>query len=153
MLIDDGTIYFICTLIFKTISILILIVAYLVVRRKVAAKMQSRIGPYLVGKPHGWLQPLADALKLMLKDDSKPKNSDSLLFNFGPIWIMVVSLASFALLPFYFNNQMINTDLSLMLFIAISSLVIVGIFVAGWSSNNKFALISVFKNGCSNNIL
>ena len=132
--------------IFKTISILILIVAYLVwLERKVAAKMQSRIGPYLVGKPHGWLQPLADALKLMLKDDSKPKNSDSLLFNFGPIWIMVVSLASFALLPFYFNNQMINTDLSLMLFIAISSLVIVGIFVAGWSSNNKFALISVLR--------
>ena len=129
------------TPIFKTISILILIVAYLVwLERKVAAKMQSRIGPYLVGKPHGWLQPLADALKLMLKDDSKPKNSDSLLFNFGPIWIMVVSLASFALLPFYFNNQMINTDLSLMLFIAISSLVIVGIFVAGWSSNNKWAL-------------
>ena len=132
--------------IFKTISILILIVAYLVwLERKVAAKMQSRIGPYLVGRPHGWLQPLADALKLMLKDDSKPKNSDSLLFNFGPIWIMVVSLASFALLPFYFNNQMINTDLSLMLFIAISSLVIVGIFVAGWSSNNKFALISVLR--------
>ena len=134
------------TPILKTISILILIVAYLVwLERKVAAKMQSRIGPYLVGKPHGWLQPLADALKLMLKDDSKPKNSDSLLFNFGPIWIMVVSLASFALLPFYFNNQMINTDLSLMLFIAISSLVIVGIFVAGWSSNNKFALISVLR--------
>ena len=134
------------TPIVKTISILILIVAYLVwLERKVAAKMQSRIGPYLVGKPHGWLQPLADALKLMLKDDSKPKNSDSLLFNFGPIWIMVVSLASFALLPFYFNNQMINTDLSLMLFIAISSLVIVGIFVAGWSSNNKFALISVLR--------
>src|SRR5210317_1228472 len=134
------------TPIVKTISILILIVAYLVwLERKVAAKMQSRIGPYLVGKPHGWLQPLADALKLMLKDDSKPKNSDSLLFNFGHIWIMVVSLASFALLPFYFNNQMINTDLSLMLFIAISSLVIVGIFVAGWSSNNKFALISVLR--------
>ena len=71
------------TPIVKTISILILIVAYLVwLERKVAAKMQSRIGPYLVGKPHGWLQPLADALKLMLKDDSKPKNSDSLLFNF-----------------------------------------------------------------------
>ena len=60
-------------------------------------------------------------LKKSIADDSKPKNSDSLLFNFGPIWIMVVSLASFALLPFYFNNQMINTDLSLMLFIAISS--------------------------------
>ena len=94
------------TPIFKTISILILIVAYLVwLERKVAAKMQSRIGPYLVGKPHGWLQPLADALKLMLKDDSKPKNSDSLLFNFGPIWIMVVSLASFALLPFLFQQS------------------------------------------------
>ena len=70
--------------IFKTISILILIVAYLVwLERKVAAKMQSRVGPYSVGYPHGWLQPLADALKLMTKDDSIPKNSDSLLFNFG----------------------------------------------------------------------
>ena len=108
--------------IFKTISILILIVAYLVwLERKVAAKMQSRVGPYSVGYPHGWLQPLADALKLMTKDDSIPKNSDSLLFNLGPIWIMVVSLASFALLPFYFNNPMLNVDLSFMLFIAISS--------------------------------
>ena len=98
--------------IFKTISILILIVAYLVwLERKVAAKMQSRIGPYLVGSPHGWLQPLADALKLMAKDDSIPRNSDRLLFNFGPIWIMVVSLASFALLPFYFDNPT-NTLLS-----------------------------------------
>ena len=134
------------TPIFLTISILILIVAYLVwLERKVAAKMQSRIGPYLVGKPHGLLQPLADALKLMLKDDSSPKNSDRLLFNFGPIWVMVVSLASFALLPFVFENQMIKTNLALMLFIAISSLIIVGIFIAGWSSNNKFALISVIR--------
>ena len=132
--------------IFKSVSVLILIVAYLVwLERKVAARIQSRIGPYLVGKPHGWLQPLADALKLMIKDDSMPKNSDSLLFNFGPIWVMVVSLASFALLPFYFDNPMINADLSLMLFIAISSLIIVGIFVSGWSSNNKYALISVIR--------
>lgn len=132
--------------IFKTISMLILIVAYLVwLERKVAAKMQSRVGPYSVGYPHGWLQPLADALKLMSKDDSIPKNSDSLLFNFGPIWIMVVSLASFALLPFYFDNPMLNVDLSLMLFIAISSLIIIGIFISGWSSNNKYALISVLR--------
>ena len=132
--------------IFKTISILILIVAYLVwLERKVAAKMQSRVGPYSVGYPHGWLQPLADALKLMTKDDSIPKNSDSLLFNLGPIWIMVVSLASFALLPFYFNNPMLNVDLSFMLFIAISSLIIIGIFISGWSSNNKYALISVLR--------
>ena len=58
---------------------------------------------------------------------------------------MVVSLASFALLPFVFENQMIKTNLALMLFIAISSLIIVGIFIAGWSSNNKFALISVIR--------
>ena len=132
--------------IFKTISMLILIVAYLVwLERKVAAKMQSRIGPYSVGSPHGWLQPLADALKLMIKDDAVPKNADKLLFTFGPIWIMVVSLASFALLPFYFDNPMLNVDLSLMMFIAISSLIIIGIFVAGWSSNNKYALISVLR--------
>ena len=58
---------------------------------------------------------------------------------------MVVSLASFALLPFIFDNQMVDTNLALMLFIAISSLIIVGIFIAGWSSNNKFALISVIR--------
>ena len=68
--------------IFQSIGILLLIVAYLTwLERKVAARMQSRIGPYFVGKPHGWLQPLADALKLMSKDDTQPKNSDSLLFS------------------------------------------------------------------------
>ena len=133
--------------IFQSITTLILIVAYLVwLERKIAARMQSRIGPYLVGKPHGWLQPLADALKLMSKDDSKPSSSDSLLFNFGPIWVMVVSLSAFALLPFYFDNPMINASLSLMLFIAISSLIIVGIFVSGWSSSNKYSLISVMRS-------
>lgn len=132
--------------IFQSIGILVLIVAYLTwLERKVAARMQSRIGPYFVGKPHGWLQPLADALKLMSKDNTQPKNSDSLLFSLGPMWVIVVSLSSFALLPFYFDHPMIDADLSLMLFIAISSLIIVGIFISGWSSNNKYALISVIR--------
>ncbi|HEY7536159.1 MAG TPA: NADH-quinone oxidoreductase subunit H, partial [Thermodesulfobacteriota bacterium] len=76
------------------------VVTYLTwLERKFSGRLQSRIGPYLVGRPHGWLQPIADALKLLSKEDITPSKTDRFLFNLAPIWVVVMSLLGFALLP------------------------------------------------------
>jgi len=123
------------------------IVAYLTwLERKFSARMQSRVGPYLVGRPHGWLQPIADGLKLISKEDITPSKADSLLFNLAPGWVVVVSLLGFAFLPLTANWVLANLDVGLLYFTAIGSLIVIGIFLAGWSSNNKYALISSVRS-------
>jgi len=123
------------------------IVAYLTwLERKFSARMQSRVGPYLVGRPHGWLQPIADGLKLISKEDITPSKADSLLFNLAPGWVVVVSLLGFAFLPLTANWVLANLDVGLLYFTAIGSLIVIGIFLAGWSSNNKYALLSSVRS-------
>ena len=76
-------------------------VAYLTwLERKVAARFQNRIGPYWVGYPHGWLQPLADVAKLIIKEDITPRHADRILFGLAPILMLVPALLGFAFLPF-----------------------------------------------------
>ncbi len=123
------------------------IVAYLTwLERKFSARMQSRVGPYLVGRPHGWLQPIADGLKLISKEDITPSKADSLLFNLAPGWVVVVSLLGFAFIPLTANWVLVNLDVGLLYFTAIGSLIVIGIFLAGWSSNNKYALLSSLRS-------
>jgi len=123
------------------------IVAYLTwLERKFSARMQSRVGPYLVGRPHGWLQPIADGLKLISKEDITPSKADSLLFNLAPGWVVVVSLLGFAFLPLTANWVLANLDVGLLYFTAIGSLIVIGIFLSGWSSNNKYALLSSVRS-------
>ena len=76
------------------------IVAYMTwLERKVAARLQNRIGPYHVGVPHGWLQPLADIMKLIVKEDITPRAADRVLFNLGPVLVVVPALVGFAFIP------------------------------------------------------
>ncbi|MBI2486114.1 MAG: NADH-quinone oxidoreductase subunit NuoH [Deltaproteobacteria bacterium] len=125
---------------------ILLIVTYLTwLERKFAARLQSRIGPYWVGRPHGWLQPIADALKLLIKEDITPSKSDRFLFNLAPVWVVVTSLLGFAFLPLTASWVLVNIDLGLLYFSAIGSLIVIGIFIAGWASNNKYALISALR--------
>ena len=123
------------------------IVAYLTwLERKFSGRLQSRVGPYLVGRPHGWLQPIADGLKLISKEDITPSRADRLLFNLAPAWIVVVSLLGFAFLPLTANWVLVNMDLGLLYFTAIGSLLVIGVFAAGWASNNKYALLSSLRS-------
>lgn len=115
------------------------------VERKFSGRLQSRIGPYLVGRPHGWLQPIADALKLLSKEDITPAKTDRFLFNLAPIWVVVMSLLGFAFLPLTMNWVLVNIDLGLLYFSAIGSLIVLGVFIAGWASNNKYALLSALR--------
>ncbi len=122
------------------------VVAYLTwLERKVAARMQNRVGPYYVGYPHGWLQPLADVAKLLVKEDVVPRSADRFLFNLAPLLVIVPALLGFAFIPIGKDMALVDHPLSLLLMLAFASLTLLGIFAAGWASDNKYALISALR--------
>ena len=110
------------------------------VERKVAGDIQARIGPNRVG-PVGLLQFLADGIKLLLKEDIIPAQADRFLFALAPYLVFIGSFAAFVVIPF--GVGLIASDLNIGVYyvMAISSLVVVGVMLAGWSSNNKWALL------------
>jgi len=113
--------------------------------RKFAARMQSRIGPYYVGWPHGWLQPIADAIKLMLKEDIVPRSADRWVYNLAPIAFLVPCVLIFATIPFAPGLGVADLNIGVLFFLAVSALEVVGLFMGGWGSNNKYALLSAMR--------
>ena len=131
---------------FIVLNALLVLVAYVtLLERKFAARMQSRIGPYYVGRPHGWLQPIADALKLMMKEAIVPTASDRWVYNLAPIVFLVPCLLIFATIPFAPELGVADLNIGVLFFLAVSSLEIVGLFMGGWGSNNKYALLSAMR--------
>jgi NADH-quinone oxidoreductase subunit H len=131
---------------FVLLNAIILVVTYItLLERKFAARMQSRIGPYYVGRPHGWLQPIADALKLMLKEDVVPTVADRWVYNLAPLVFLVPCLLIFATIPFAPGLGLADLNIGVLFFLAVSALEIVGLFMAGWGSNNKYALLSAMR--------
>jgi NADH-quinone oxidoreductase subunit H len=131
---------------FIVLNVVILLVTYVtLLERKFAARMQSRIGPYYVGWPHGWLQPIADALKLMMKEDVVPDRADRWVYNLAPIVFLVPCILIFATLPFAPGLGVADLNIGVLFFLAVSSLEIVGLFMGGWGSNNKYALLSAMR--------
>ena len=102
--------------------------------------IQRRKGPNIIGF-WGLLQPLIDALKLILKEIIVPKKSNSFFFLLSPILTLFISLNNWIFIPFSFTNYYTNFNLSLLYVLAISSIGIYGIFLAGWSSNSKYAIL------------
>ena len=131
---------------FTVLNALLVLVTYVtLLERKFAARMQSRIGPYYVGRPHGWLQPIADALKLMMKEDIVPTASDRWVYNLAPLVFLVPCLLIFATIPFAPELGVADLNIGVLFFLAVSSLEIVGLFMGGWGSNNKYALLSAMR--------
>jgi NADH-quinone oxidoreductase subunit H len=131
---------------FIVLNALLVLVAYVtLLERKFAARMQSRIGPYYVGRPHGWLQPIADALKLMMKEDIISTASDRWVYNLAPLVFLVPCLLIFATIPFAPELGVADLNIGVLFFLAVSSLEIVGLFMGGWGSNNKYALLSAMR--------
>ena len=121
-------------------------VAYMTwLERKIVARMQNRVGPYEVGFPHGWLQPLADVAKLLVKEDITPRAADKILFNLAPVLVVAPALIGFAFLPLGRDLAIVDHPYSLLFFAAFASLTLLGVFAAGWSSNNKYALLSALR--------
>jgi NADH-quinone oxidoreductase subunit H len=121
------------------------IVAYMVwLERKVAARFQDRIGPNRVG-PLGLLQPIADALKLITKEDLVPRNADKWVHLAAPVLVIVSAFLVIAVIPFAVGMAPVNLPSGLVYLIAVSSISPLGIFLAGWSSRNKYSLLGAMR--------
>ena len=127
------------------------------VERKVAAFIQQRFGPYLVG-PKGLLQPLADVVKLMFKEELRPKAADAFLFALAPIISATCAFAAFAVVPFgaettFFGLlsepiklQVADVNVAVLVIFAIASMGVYGIVLAGWSANSKYSLLGGLRS-------
>ncbi len=122
-------------------------VAYLTfAERKIIGYMQIRIGPNRVG-PRGWLQPIADAFKLVFKEIILPAQANRWLFVLAPILSITPVLAAWAVIPFDEGWVLADIDAGLLFILALTSLEAYGVLVAGWSSNSKYALLGAMRSG------
>lgn len=125
---------------------LMLSVAYLTyAERKIIGYIQVRLGPNRVG-PGGWLQPIADALKLMLKEVVIPSGANRFLFVLGPVLSIGPALAAWAVVPFGDQMQISRIDAGLLYVLAMTSLGVYGVIIAGWASNSKYAFLGAMRS-------
>ena len=133
----------------KIIAILIpllVCVAYVTyAERKIIGYIQVRIGPNRVG-PRGWLQPIADAVKLVFKEIIIPTNANRFLFLSAPILSLTPALAAWAVVPFTDTLVLANLDAGLLYILALTSLGVYGVIVAGWASNSKYAFLGAMRS-------
>ena len=114
--------------------------------RKVSARIQYRVGPYRVGKPHGWLQLIADAIKMFSKEDVMPAAADRWVWAAAPVVVFAPAVLLFVILPVGPNfGVQPDFNLGLLFLSAVSSFTLFGIFMAGWGSNNKYSLIGAMR--------
>jgi NADH-quinone oxidoreductase subunit H len=148
-LVGEDLAYIAWTLI-KIVAIavpVILCVAYLTLaERKVIGYIQLRIGPNRVG-PKGLLQPFADVLKLLTKEIVIPTKANKFLFVVAPMLSLMPALAAWAVMPFTDGLVLSNIDAGLLYIMAITSMGVYGVIVAGWASNSKYALLGAMRSG------
>jgi NADH-quinone oxidoreductase subunit H len=120
-------------------------ILYVYVETKVAGFMQDRIGPKRVG-PHGMLQTVADAVKLMFKEAIYPAGADKKLFILAPCLVVLGAFMSFVVIPFGARGVTANLNVGIFYVVAVSSLSTVGLIMAGWASNNKYALFGAMRS-------
>ena len=133
-------------LMFTFILVLFGCVAYVTLaERRVIGAMQIRIGPNRVG-PYGFGQPIADALKLMFKEMILPNDADRFLFRLAPLLSMIPALAAWAVIPFADGWNFSDINAGLLYLLAMTSLGVYGVIVAGWASNSKYALLGALRS-------
>ena len=125
-------------------AVLALILIY--VERKITAFFQARLGPNRVGK-YGLIQSVADMIKILIKEIIHVNKSDRFLFYTAPFFMIVASMLTFGALPFGEGLHAIDFNIGVFYVIAVSSLGIIGVLLAGWSSNNKYSMIGAMRSG------
>jgi NADH-quinone oxidoreductase subunit H len=117
-----------------------------IAERKVCALMQNRLGPNRVG-PGGMFQTVADLVKLLFVELVPIKNADKILFNVAPFIVIIASIMAIGALPFAKGLQAIDLNIGVFYLMAVSSMGVIGVLLAGWSSNNKYSLIGAMRSG------
>src|SRR5689334_11836042 len=131
--------------IFILIALLMVLDIFLVwIERKVVSRFQDRIGPNRVG-PFGLIQPFADIIKLLIKEDITPTGADKVVYNLAPILSMMSVLVLWAVIPLAPTMLGVDLNVGALYIIAAGAIGTLSIIMAGWSSNNKFALIGAFR--------
>jgi NADH-quinone oxidoreductase subunit H len=118
---------------------------YTYFERKIIGYMHVRIGPNRVG-PKGWLQPIADAVKLMFKEIVIPTNANKFLFLFAPLLTLGPALAAWAVFPFDEKLVLANINAGLLYILALTSMGVYGVIIAGWASNSKYAFLGAMRS-------
>ena len=120
------------------------VMAFIYIERRVLGRFQIRIGPNRTG-PFGIIQPVADTIKILIKEDIIPQNADGLLHLLAPAIAFIPTLMIFAVIPLQNGAALVDLNIGILYIVAISSVSVVGILMAGWASNNKYALISAMR--------
>jgi NADH-quinone oxidoreductase subunit H len=144
---DTGLAHFVQILlgvVLVTLAPLIIVILLIWVERKFAARIQDRIGPNRVG-PWGLLQTVADALKLITKEDITPAGADRVIFNVAPVVAVVSVILIWAVMPLSPIHIGVDLEIGALYFVAVGSIGTLAIMMAGWSSNNKYALLGAFR--------
>lgn len=116
--------------------------------RKVAGRIQSRLGPMRVGGWHGWAQSFADGIKLLLKEDLIPDKADGPLFRVAPYFVFIPAALAFVALPFGVQYVFRDLDVAVVFILAMLGVQVVGVIVAGWASNNKWSIYGAMREAC-----
>jgi NADH-quinone oxidoreductase subunit H len=128
------------------IALFPLVAGYLVLlERKVLADMQTRLGPMRTG-PHGFLQPIADALKLLIKEDTIPDDADRRIFWIAPVIAAITALSALAFIPYGAGIYVADVNVGILAVSAMSSVGIIGIILGGWSSNSHYSLMGSLRS-------
>jgi NADH-quinone oxidoreductase subunit H len=130
-------------LVFGGVSLFVMCMNWL--ERKILAHMQIRLGPMRVG-PHGLLQPIADAIKLILKEDIIPEGADRVVFWLAPLIILLAVFSVYCVVPFGPTHAITDMNIGILFMLGVSSLGVLGIVMAGWASNSHYPLIGALRS-------